>query len=140
MAPAVGRDIDNWCNRCKAELAHTILAMVQGQPARVRCNTCGSERNFRMTKAATKRPSKRRVATTAPAGRKPQQQLHRERFERRLAEIDRDTCVAYSPRMRAIAGQLIEHKTFGYGIVDEVMGTKAMVSFQVGMKTLAVNR
>ena len=137
MGPAVGRDIDCRCNRCKAELGHTILAMVQAQPARVRCNTCGSEHNYRLSKSAA---TTRRRATTAKPARKSDSQLQRERFERRLAELDRGDAVTYSPRLRAQAGQLINHPKFGYGVIDEVLGTKAMISFEDGQKTLVVNR
>src|SRR2546422_898504 len=43
----VGGDIDAWCTRCKMNLGHTILALVGTRPARVRCNTCHGEHNYR---------------------------------------------------------------------------------------------
>jgi len=63
----VGRDIDCRCTRCKMELAHTIIAMVNGVPARVKCNTCHSERKYRAPKRAGKTTTKRRTTTTTKA-------------------------------------------------------------------------
>ena len=45
----VGGDIDAWCTRCKMDLGHTILAMVGTKAARVRCNTCQGEHNYKAT-------------------------------------------------------------------------------------------
>ncbi|MFT7624482.1 MAG: hypothetical protein ACI9WU_003670, partial [Myxococcota bacterium] len=54
---AVGRDVDVRCTKCKMVLAHTILAMVNGVPARVKCNTCHSDRKYRS-------PTAKKAATT----------------------------------------------------------------------------
>src|SRR2546430_15525379 len=53
----VGGDIDAWCTRCKMNLGHTILAMVGTRPARVRCNTCQGEHNFRGAPEAPRKGS-----------------------------------------------------------------------------------
>src|SRR3954462_8059466 len=54
-ATKVGGDIDSWCTRCKMTLGHTILAMVGSKPARVRCNTCQGEHNYRGASEPKKR-------------------------------------------------------------------------------------
>ena len=38
------------------------------------------------------------------------------------------------------AGQLIDHKQFGYGVVDEVLLNKARILFADGYRTLVVGR
>ena len=139
--PAVGRDIDTRCSKCKAELAHTIMAMVAEVPAMVRCNTCGSEHKYRLTKAAaTKRTPATGVGSRRALPRKDEVTLSRERFERLAGDRDRATATPYSPRIVAEKGLLIDHKTFGPGVVELVMGTKATVVFEDAARTLVVNR
>jgi len=141
--PAVGRDIDHRCTKCKAVLAHTIIAMVDEQPARVRCNTCGAERKYRLTKAATKKaPAKRKtgVGSRRALPRKDDATLARERFERLAGDRDRATATPYTAQILAEKGLMVDHKTFGYGVIETVMGTKATVVFEDAARTLIVNR
>lgn len=142
--PAVGRDIDTRCTKCKAVLAHTIIAMVDDQPARVRCNTCGSEHKYRLTKAAaTKAAPKARktgVGSRRALPRKDEETLAREKFERLAGDRDRATATPYSPKILAEKDMLIDHKKFGYGVITTVLGTKATVVFEDASRTLIVNR
>src|SRR5437588_9021934 len=57
QANRVGGDVDAFCTRCKMELGHTILAMVGSRPARVRCNTCQGEHNYRSEPDAPRKGS-----------------------------------------------------------------------------------
>ncbi|MBI5282038.1 MAG: hypothetical protein HY858_10175 [Candidatus Solibacter usitatus] len=43
----LGDDIDDYCIKCKRLTNHVILAIVQDQPAKVRCRTCYNEGPFR---------------------------------------------------------------------------------------------
>jgi hypothetical protein len=45
--PGVGRPIDDHCRACKMTRRHTIVAVSGGAVARVRCDHCGSEHNYR---------------------------------------------------------------------------------------------
>ncbi len=65
--PAVGRDIDAWCTRCKLDLGHVITAMSGDTVVQVRCNTCGSVHRYK-DPAAADRAATRRVAQTTGAG------------------------------------------------------------------------
>ena len=42
-----GGEADSFCTRCRMVLAHTILALEGGKPARVECNTCHGQHNYR---------------------------------------------------------------------------------------------
>jgi hypothetical protein len=44
---SVGGDIDAWCTKCKLELGHTITALVDNLPKKVKCNTCSAQHIFR---------------------------------------------------------------------------------------------
>ena len=43
----VGGDVDSWCTKCRMMLTHRIVAMVGPKPARVECETCHSQHNWR---------------------------------------------------------------------------------------------
>lgn len=43
----LGDDIDDYCIKCKRITNHSILALVDGEPAKVRCRTCYHEGPYR---------------------------------------------------------------------------------------------
>lgn len=43
----LGDDIDDYCIKCKRVTNHSILALVGGEPAKVRCRTCYNEGPYR---------------------------------------------------------------------------------------------
>lgn len=52
----LGDDVDDYCIKCKRLTNHSILSLVEGEPAKVRCRTCYNEGPFRKGEAP---PSKR---------------------------------------------------------------------------------
>jgi len=47
MSLRLGDDVDDYCVKCKRVTNHSILAMVEGEPAKVRCRTCYAEQPYR---------------------------------------------------------------------------------------------
>ena len=45
--PRLGDDIDDYCVRCKRVMNHSIVSVLGGQPAKVRCRTCHSDHDYR---------------------------------------------------------------------------------------------
>lgn len=45
--PRLGDDIDDFCVRCKRVMNHSIVSVVNGEPAKVRCRTCHSDHDYR---------------------------------------------------------------------------------------------
>lgn len=43
----LGDDLDDYCIKCKRVTNHSILALMTGKPAKVRCRTCYHEQDFR---------------------------------------------------------------------------------------------
>src|SRR5512138_1592035 len=43
----VGGEVDALCSRCELVLAHTVHAVVSGQPVKVECNTCHVVHRYR---------------------------------------------------------------------------------------------
>lgn len=126
----VGGDIDAQCTKCKMVLGHTILAMVGNKPARVRCNTCGGEHNYRGTQANP--PKKGTWQPKAVERAKPVVTS----WEALIAAKDPARARRYSARELFAADDLLEHPTFGLGLVQTVRGDKIEVAFKADVKTL----
>lgn len=131
----VGGEVDAFCTRCKLTLAHTILAMVGTKVARVRCNTCGGDHAFRgepgARSSANPRASKPRVS------KEDRVVLG---WEQRLADRDLGSAKRYSPRETFALDELVNHPTFGIGIVTAVRHDKVDVAFKADAKTLIHGR
>lgn len=128
----VGGDIDAWCTRCKLVLGHTILAMVGSRAARVRCNTCQGEHNY---KASAGEP--RRTAWEPKADR--ERRLAKPvvtSWEALLAKKDLTRARRYSSRERFERDEVLDHPVFGVGLVQEVHGDKMKVAFKADTKLL----
>lgn len=136
--PKVGGEVDAFCTRCKMDLAHTILAMVGTKIARVRCNTCGGDHAFRgppgtTDKVPASRASGSRAAST-PRAERPEKVVIS--FEEQLAGKDIANAPKYSPKDAYKVDQVIQHPTFGLGLVTAVRGDKMDVAFKAETKTL----
>jgi hypothetical protein len=60
----LGDDIDDFCIKCKRVTNHSVLAIVDDAPAKVRCRTCYHEQEFRDSIAP---PTKRELKKAAEA-------------------------------------------------------------------------
>jgi hypothetical protein len=125
----VGGEIDAFCTRCKMTLAHTILAMVGSKVARVRCNTCNGDHVYR------NEPGARRSAPSKPREKKVVVS-----FEQRLDGKDVANAPTYSPKETYALDQVLQHSTFGVGIVTAVRTDKIDVAFKADVKTLIHGR
>lgn len=126
----VGGEVDAFCTRCKMTLAHTILAMVGTKIARVRCNTCNGDHAYRSAPGATSStPRKPRASGDAPTkvvvG-----------WTQRIAERDPASAKKFSVKETFQVDDLVDHPTFGLGIVSAVRGDKIDVAFKTEQKTL----
>ena len=137
----VGGEVDALCTRCKMTLAHTILAMVGTKIARVRCNTCGGDHAYRAAPGATDRPTASRSTTsrasTAKAEKAEKVVIS---FEEQLAGKDIANAPKYSPKDTYKVDQVLQHPTFGLGLVTVVRGDKVDVAFKAETKTLVHGR
>jgi hypothetical protein len=43
----LGDVIDDFCVRCKRIMNHSLVSLVNGEPAKVRCRTCHSDHDYR---------------------------------------------------------------------------------------------
>jgi hypothetical protein len=145
-----GSEIDAWCTKCRMDLMHRIVAMVQSAPKRVICLTCNSEHNYRAPKTETTASGVHIRARSSGNGPKPtaaaQRVTQKARAEKERAEswasktlgkaVDAFTRYAMDKSFRE--GELVLHSKFGEGYVEKVLeGAKISIMFRDGAKTLA---
>lgn len=135
---SAGDIIESRCTRCRAVLNHTIVAMVGDKVARVECNTCGGVHNYKEPKAA--KPAKAETAKKSPTPRKPRKDpaaAERQEWAALHPTLDREKARPYDMTAPYRAKELIDHPTFGLGIVERTAGpNKIEVLFQDGRKLL----
>lgn len=134
--PRVGGEVDAFCTKCELLLAHTILAMVGPKIVRVRCETCKGEHAFRgavVPKGAAKPRAKR-----SSAAEKAEKVIIA--WEERLKSSDLTKARPYSPKETFAVEEVLNHPTFGYGIVSAVRGDKMDIAFKAFEKTLMCKR
>ncbi len=127
---SAGDNIESRCTKCRTVMNHTIVALVDGQPGRVECNTCKGIHNYRQptTKKAAAAPRKRVTRKVDP--------------DLALwAELSLDNkkgkAVTYSLQGVFKPEQIVNHPTFGLGkVVRLVPPNKVEILFQEGCKLL----
>jgi hypothetical protein len=133
---AAGDAIDAWCTKCKLELEHTIIAMVNNAPGRVQCNTCKGQHNYRA------KPYDKKQQRSTSAGRK--RKSPEEEYDEYMAQflgVNPLHAKKYSIRDNFRKNQLIDHPTFGIGIVLSIIQmNKIEILFKTGTKLLVQNQ
>ena len=136
-AHKTGGEVDAFCSKCNLNLAHTILAMVGSKIARVKCNTCQSDHVYRGIQTAMqansftkpRKSSKLSAADKVVIG-----------WQERLEGKDQAKARTYSPKDTYATDDLVNHPTFGLGIVAEVRPDKVTIHFKADEKTLVHGR
>lgn len=134
MAPQIGQDIISYCTHCKMDLTHSVVSMIGDKVKKVLCHTCKKEHAFRLPaelRALSRKERTARSATLAKA--------------RRAANEWADDMVrtkGHSTKLYTLdglyeAGQKLDHRTFGLGMVKNIISPNKMeVLFEDGMKML----
>jgi len=141
---SAGSEIDAWCTKCKLDLGHRIIAMVENRPKRVVCQTCGSQHNYRAPKSVDAGVRIRRTSK-APPSRSPSSRAKAEaendrqvEWERRIAGNTLDSFKRYTIDTVFSPDDLVTHKKFGEGYVVDVLDPKKVtIMFKDGLRTLA---
>ena len=138
----VGGEVDAHCNKCDMNLAHTILAMVGTAIKRVQCNTCHSQHMFRGAQPLQKAtsfaaPRKSATSSSGPAKpRTPKAEVVVIGFDELLKGKDLTKAKKYSIRETYKVDEVVDHPTFGFGIVSAVRVDKVDITFKADVKTL----
>lgn len=124
------------CTRCKLPLTHVVVAHnAEGIVERVQCRTCGSMHKYRPEKQTVRKTRKK--TGTAPKRGKPNAARV---FERLAAKLEEKDPVPYTMGGSYQVDDVIDHKTFGKGIVTAVYHQKMEVVFADASRTLVCDR
>lgn len=131
---AAGSEIITYCSSCGLNLRHVIVAHRDGNSgpvAKVRCNTCNKIHSFRNA------PGTAKVPGSATPREKPRIIPVAVEWREQLSQRQGQPSVAYAPSQDLNVGDVIEHPTFGCGIVRSLKdGNKCEVLFQHDVKVL----
>lgn len=128
-----GDDIDTYCSKCRMDLAHVIIACDGVKIVRVQCKTCNGTHAYKHTPASEARPRKRPATgrATGKSRSKPSA------FETAMEGRDAGQAQAYRPQVAFIEGDVLEHPSFGLGVVTRVLAdAKVQVAFVTAEKVL----
>ncbi len=143
----VGKDCDAWCTRCRMDLAHTIVAMVDGLPVQVICNTCGGKHKYRPPKSeggsdrSSKGAGARRGRTTKAEREAAAAAARRERqWADLIAHLGGVDPRRYNVRQDFALKEPLRHSKFGIGfVIEQPAFNRAKVLFEDGERTLVIN-
>jgi DNA replicative helicase MCM subunit Mcm2 (Cdc46/Mcm family) len=130
----VAENVMTMCTKCEMELNHVVVAHnAGGIVERVKCHTCGSEHKYRPDKKrATKKTSKKSISIQEVNLTKTFEELA-EKFKKKMP-------LPYSMSGSFKNDDVIDHKTFGMGIVISASHDKMEVVFPDEPRILVCNR
>lgn len=134
-ATRVGGEIDALCGKCELNLAHTIIAMVGPKVIRVKCNTCGGEHQYRGQQPLLK-SSSTSAPKRSPSSTKPKSSVVVVSWDEQFKGKDLSRAKKYSPKETFVVDEVVDHPTFGLGLVRAVRGDKIEVAFKQDDKVL----
>ncbi len=140
---SAGDIIEARCTRCRDILNHRIVAMVDGKVVKVECNTCGGTHNYyppptaKQQRAAKADPAVKKTAAAPRSSRKDPSQSDRDEWASLRPNMMLDKAKPYSMTTKFRVNELLDHPTFGYGIVKTLIApNKMQVLFEDGIKLL----
>ncbi|MCG3172128.1 MAG: hypothetical protein GMKNLPBB_00273 [Myxococcota bacterium] len=127
------------CAHCNLVLGHTIIALVDARPARVKCNTCQWEHVWRDPSGAARRRGESADAPLSRPAGKPTAKTGE--WHMRMNGRDANRARLYNPAEYFEVNEIIKHNTFGAGLVMSHRDNKKMdVLFESGVKTLVFRK
>jgi len=131
----VGGELDAWCTSCRLMKWHTIVAIVDGKPAKVECQGCNKQHQYRAQPpgAGEKAPKTPRARKSAEP---PAPVVD---FETLLAGREAEA-KAYSPNDTYALNDVVRHPTFGVGVATATPGPqKIELLFRDGTKKVLLH-
>lgn len=122
-----GDKIEGRCTKCRKNNEHTVLTVIEENPAQVECTICNRQHKYRPPTAVKK-----------PVSRQNQHKdIERKEWETLRPSMNTAKATDYSMTETYKAKALINHSLFGLGLVQRVIGAqKIEVLFEDGKKTM----
>ena len=127
--PAVAKNVYHPCSKCETERYHRVLAHLSPTEARLECEVCGSKRKLKIGKTVTTK----KTGTKKPRTKGPSHTEVWKELKEKYSDLDPEV---YSVRGSFREQTLIDHPSFGIGVVTIAMPSKIEVCFEEGIKTL----
>lgn len=134
--PGVGQDIEAMCGRC-GQVWHVVMAKMGDRIAKVVCKRCGGHHRYRIEVGEemardARRPGSAPRRITRPRGQGTSAPMALPTFD------PSKPARAYSAVASFAAGDRVEHRSFGVGVVAGSPGAgKVEVMFPSGIRVLA---
>ncbi len=123
------------CTKCKLELGHVVVSHNKiGVVNKVKCHTCGSEHKYYSEKKKVERKKK------IVSAKKKKVNSDAVKYVRLLEQNKDKAAIPYGISGTFNLHDIIDHKTFGKGVVSEVHDRKIEVLFETKKCILACNR
>jgi protein-arginine kinase activator protein McsA len=130
----VAENVITMCTKCEMELNHVVVAHnEEGFVEKVKCYTCGTEHRYRSDKKRTTRKSSKKTLST-------QEVDLTQTFEELAQKFKNKKPLPYSMSGSFKNDDVIDHKTFGMGIVIKASYDKMEVAFSDEPRILVCNR
>ncbi len=140
-----GDEVDSYCRQCKLERVHNVVALVDGEVAKVICKMCGSRHKYNPIDPEPNGSAPKAVGSGGATKKKKPSGARRaasaksleSQWEAAMAEKDPANSRTYSMDGSFKKDEVIEHKNFGQGLVIQVDAAgKMQVLFKDGTKRL----
>lgn len=127
--PPVAKNFYYPCSKCDAERYHRVLTHLSATEAKLECEVCGSKKKLNIGKkmAKTKKKATRKKKST---------KTHEDAWSELKEKFSDLPPEVYSIRGSYRADILLDHPTFGIGVVTDAQARKIEVCFEEGIKTL----
>ncbi|MFP4317168.1 MAG: hypothetical protein ACLFQR_13180 [Desulfovibrionales bacterium] len=134
-----GSPVDSMCLKCKELTSHTVIAMDGERVLKVQCKLCGGRHALRSpTDAKTKgKTAKAKAPTKKAAAAALKKSVAVKEWQKQVDQADQNRAKDYSMSGIFEKGDLVEHPSFGKGVVQSVIHPDKMeVLFEDGLKLM----
>jgi hypothetical protein len=122
--------IEAWCPRCNLKSGHTIIAIVDNSPKKIKCNTCDEHHNL------SAKPSGKSLNRESRA-----KEVMYVKYLTLLTGSDPANSKKYNTKGNFEKDEIIDHLRFGIGIVLSVIQVnKIKILFKDGPRLLIQNQ
>ena len=140
----VSGDVDSWCGPCADVKTHTIIAMIEDEPAQVVCQVCGSRHRYRTESAKKKAENGAATGTgggsaTARSSAQPGDKKMEERNAFITELRNAPNVKSFSPKDRYKVGEIIEHPEHGRGKIENTLPRSLLVRFPTGLRPVKLS-
>jgi RNase P subunit RPR2 len=139
--PAVARNIHLFCKKCNCDRYHVVVAHTTATSAKVKCEVCGAQKTFKLTKPKAEKAPRKSPSGAAKKTRAKKVEIDNAAHWADLkTQIGTDKIQPYNMKAKFSLANAIEHPKFGLGFVTNATNEKIDVVFQEGGRALVHNR